>query len=149
ADRDRVYTVGHGSAASLALRAGAELEQVKAIVAFNPITDIDGRISAFRRELRQIDRRAIVILRESSPLEHLLMLRTKPVFLFHSVADEAVPVAESARLALALKPGVDTSRVMIVPTGGHRPAMLEQGIPAALSWLDDLADPQPASHAAR
>lgn len=139
ADPERVYAVGHSSAATLALRVGIELPEIKAIVAFNPITDVEARVDGFRRELRDIDRAAMAILRDSSPMAHAAELRAKPVFLFHSVTDEAVPVAESARLAEAMQPLAEPSRVVIVPTGDHYHSMLEQGLPAAIAWLDARA----------
>jgi dipeptidyl aminopeptidase/acylaminoacyl peptidase len=149
ADPTRVYAVGHSSAATLALRAGTELPQIKAIIAFNPITDVEARVAAFRQELRQIDRGAMTILRDSSPMEHVAALRAKPVFLFHSITDEAVPVAESARLALAMKPHADATRVVLVPAGDHYHSMLEQGIPAAMAWLDAHSERPTTSHAAK
>ncbi len=142
ADPERIYAVGHGSAATLALRVGIELPEVKAIVAFNPITDVESRVAGFRQELRAIDRTAMAILRDSSPMVHVAELRTKPVFLFHSTTDETVPVAESTRLAEAMKPLADGTRVVIVPTGDHYHSMLEQGIPAAMDWLDAAAGPR-------
>jgi dipeptidyl aminopeptidase/acylaminoacyl peptidase len=139
ADPARVYAVGHSSAATLALRVGIELPEIKAIVAFNPITDVEARVAEFRHELRAIDRAAMAILRNSSPMVHVAELRTKPVFLFHSTTDEVVPVAESTRLAEAMKPLAEGSRVVIVPTGDHYRSMLQQGIPAAIDWLDAAA----------
>jgi len=139
ADPERVYAVGHSSAATLALRVGVELPEIKAIVAFNPITDVEARIARFRQELRAIDRAAMAILQASSPMAHVVALRTKPVFLFHAMTDETVPVAETARLAQAMKPLAEGSRVMIVATGDHDRSMLEQGLPAAIAWLDARA----------
>jgi dipeptidyl aminopeptidase/acylaminoacyl peptidase len=139
ADPARVYAVGHSSAATLALCVGVELPEIKAIVAFSPITDVEARVAGFRQELRAIDRTAMAILRNSSPMVHVAELRTKPVFLFHSTTDESVPVAESTRLAEAMKPLAEGSRVVIVPTGDHYRSMLEQGIPAAMEWLDAAA----------
>jgi len=144
ADPARVYAVGHSSAATLALRVGVELPEVKAIVAFSPITDVEARVVSFRQELRAIDRTAMAILRNSSPMAHVAELRTKPVFLFHSTTDETVPVAESTRLAEAMQPLAEGSRVVIVPTGDHYRSMLEQGIPAAMAWLDAAAGLTPA-----
>ncbi|HZJ64392.1 MAG TPA: prolyl oligopeptidase family serine peptidase [Kofleriaceae bacterium] len=136
ADPDRVYAVGHGSAATLALRVGAELPRVKAIVAFNPVTDVDAYLMPFLDPIRRMDPLAQARLHESSPLTHVAALRTKPVFLFHTTEDAVVPVAESERLAEQLKPAARATQVLIVPTGDHYHSMIEQGVPAAMTWLD-------------
>jgi dipeptidyl aminopeptidase/acylaminoacyl peptidase len=149
ADPDRVYTVGHSSAATLALRAGAELPRVRAIVAFNGVADVDAHVTPFLDPIRQMEPLAPARLHASSPIAHLDALRTKPVFLFHSTEDVVVPVAESEKLAEAMKPLPDQSRVLIVPTGDHYRSMLEQGLPAAMTWLDaqasgaELSPPRP------
>lgn len=139
ADPERVYTVGHSSAATLALRAGAELPVVKAIVAFNAVADVDLHIMPFIDPIKQMDPLAPARLHASSPIAHLAALRGKPVFLFHSTEDAVVPVAESERLAEALEPFTSPSRLLIVPTGDHYHSMIEQGLPAAMPWLDARA----------
>jgi dienelactone hydrolase len=136
ADPERVYTVGHSSAATLALRAGSQLPQVKAIVAFNAVTDVDAHIMPFIEPIKQMDPLAPGRLHASSPIAHLSELRFKPVFLFHSTEDAVVPVGESEKLAEALEPFQSPSRLLIVPTGDHYHSMIEQGLPAAMPWLD-------------
>jgi dipeptidyl aminopeptidase/acylaminoacyl peptidase len=139
ADPERVYAVGHSSAATLALRVGAELPRVKAIVAFNPVADVDAHVMPFLDPIRQMEPLAPARLHASSPIAHVAALRQKPVFLFHSTDDAVVPVAESEKLAEALKPLASTTRVVIVPTGDHYHSMLERGLPAAIAWLDARA----------
>lgn len=139
ADPDRIYAVGHSSAATLALRVGAELEEVKAIVAFNPVVDVEARTEDAQGWLRQLDSKLLPLLHSSFPLAHLAALRAKPLLLFHAENDSNVPVAESRRLAEALAPMAATSKLLIVPTGDHYDSMIQQGIPAALSWVDERA----------
>jgi dipeptidyl aminopeptidase/acylaminoacyl peptidase len=139
ADPERVYTVGHSSAATLALRAGGQLPQVKAIVAFNAVTDVDAHIMPFINPIKQMDPLAPARLHASSPIAHLSELRFKPVFLFHSTEDAVVPVGESEKLAEALEPFQSPSRLLIVPTGDHYHSMIDQGLPAAMPWLDARA----------
>jgi dienelactone hydrolase len=139
ADPERVYAVGHSSAATLALRVGAELSRVKAIVAFSAVADIDAYIAPFLDPIRHMEPQAPACLHASSPMTHVAELRQKPVFLFHSTDDAVVPVAESEKLAEAMKPLQPTTRVLIVPTGDHHRSMLEQGLPAAMVWLDARA----------
>jgi dipeptidyl aminopeptidase/acylaminoacyl peptidase len=132
ADRERIYAVGHSSAATLALRVGAELPEVKAIVAFNGVADVEARVRARLPAYRADDPEAPATLAASSPMNHVAALRQKPVFLFHSRDDGVVPLAESEGLKAALG---DRAELLIVPTGGHYDAMIAQGIPAAITWL--------------
>lgn len=130
ADPQRVYAVGHSSAGTLALRVGAELAEVKAIVAMNAVADVERRFrSGF---LEQLDARAAAALRDLSPMAHVAALRSKPVYLFHTVDDSAVPVGESRRLRDALG---DTATLHVVPSGDHYDGMIAEGIPAAIAWL--------------
>lgn len=65
--------------------------------------------------------------------------RAKPVFIFHAADDSTVPLADSERLADALKPAGAATKLVVVPTGGHYDSMITQGLPAAMAWLDELA----------
>lgn len=141
ADAARVFAVGHSSAATLALRVGAELPEVKGIVAFSGVSDVEARVAELRQLIEAVAPHAMPRLRQSSPLQHLPQLRRKPLFLFHAEDDRVVPVAETRRLAELLAPLAPPSEVMIVPTGDHYDSMLRQGVPAATLWLDELAQP--------
>lgn len=143
ADAARVFAVGHSSAATVALRVGAELPEVKGIVAFNGVSDVETRTAELSELVQLSSPQGMPQLRGSSPLRHLAQLRSKPVFLFHSEDDSVVPVAETRLLAARLAPLAPPSEVVIVPTGDHYDAMLTQGIPAAMLWLDELASPEP------
>jgi dipeptidyl aminopeptidase/acylaminoacyl peptidase len=144
ADPERVYAVGHSSAGTLALRIGAELPQIKGIIAFNAVTDVEGSIAQLLPVLRAVDPNAQACLQASSPMSHVAALRRKPLFLFHSSEDDGVPAEETARLAEALKPIAAPSQVMITPTGDHYDSMLKHGIPAAITWLDAMSSALPA-----
>lgn len=143
ADASRVFAVGHSSAATVALRVGAELPEVKGIVAFNGVIDVETRTAELGELVQLSSPQGMPQLRLSSPLRHLTELRRKPIFLFHTEDDSAVPVAETRLLAAQLAPLAPPSEVVIVPSGDHYDAMLAQGIPAAMLWLDELARPEP------
>ncbi len=138
-DRGRVLAVGHSSAATLALRVGADDPRVTAVVAFNPVTDVEARLGReLWDELTALDWTAPQALRASAPRRHLAGLRTKPVFLFHSAEDANVDVGESDRFAAALAPAHPATRYLRVDHGDHYASMIEQGVPAALAWADAL-----------
>ncbi|MBI1310156.1 prolyl oligopeptidase family serine peptidase [bacterium] len=73
-------------------------------------------------------------VRFESPLRRVDRLHC-PVFLFHAEDDATVPVAASRAFAEKLSVTGTTPYLQTVASGGHRDAMLSEGIPAAIAWL--------------
>jgi len=131
-DPARVIAVGHSSAATLALRAGADDVRIKAIVAMAPVADVDAWIPQEAvRAIENIDPAGPAILRDSSPFAHTSALRAKPVFLFRADDDAGIPDLHA--FATAIGATVET-----VPTGGHYDSMIHDGIPRAAAWVAAL-----------
>ena len=142
ADATRVYAVGHSSAATLALRFGAEDTRVKGVVAFAPVPKVEERLGAdVMAEIARVTPNTRTEIIASSPMSHLDALRTKPVYLFHASDDSNVPVADSQQFMAALQPAFAGSHHEIVESGGHYNAMMSEGIPRAMKWLDALSPP--------
>ena len=131
-DPARVIAVGHSSAATLALRAGADDVRIKAVVAMAPITDVDAFLPATTmRAIEKVDPDGPAILHDSSPLVHVAALRAKPVFLFRADDDAGIPDLHA--FATAVGATLET-----VPTGGHYNSMIHDGIPRAAAWVAAL-----------
>lgn len=131
-DPARVIAVGHSSAATLALRAGADDVRIKAVVAMAPVTDVDAYIpQEALRAIENLDAGGPAILHDSSPLAHASALRAKPVFLFRADDDAGIPDPRS--FATAVGATLET-----VATGGHYDAMIHDGIPRAAAWVAAL-----------
>jgi len=73
ADPERVYAVWPQLGATWRSR-GIEYRRSRRS-SLHPITDVEARVDGFRRELRDIDRAAMAILRDSSPMAHVADLR--------------------------------------------------------------------------
>jgi dienelactone hydrolase len=138
-DPERVYAAGHSSAATVALLVAEHDPRVKACVAYAPVTDVPARLGpqTINMVSRQIGGFREFVER-ISPRTHLEKLQC-PVFLFHARNDKNVPVAQSVTFANDLKKTNPKVKLVQVPTGGHHPAMIQQGIPQAIAWLKGLA----------
>lgn len=75
---------------------------------------------------------------DSSPLTHADQLRC-PLFLFHAQDDANVPIAQSVRFAQEVQKVNPRVTFVRVPSGGHYSSMIQQGIPQAIRWLQDLS----------
>jgi dipeptidyl aminopeptidase/acylaminoacyl peptidase len=138
-DATRVLAVGHSSAATLALRFGAEDARVRGVVAFNAVTDVPAYIGPrMMNGIAEALPAAAVAIQDSSPSKHAAALRAKPVLVFHAEDDTSVPIAESERLFAQLSGGHPGTRFERVASGGHYDSMLEQGIPIAVAWANRL-----------
>ena len=133
-DKTRVFAVGHSSAATLALRVGAQDPRIKATVAFAPVTDVEHHIGELFSRFNEEGR---TILRDSSPMTFADKLRLKPVFLLNADDDSKIPTAEIERLVDAMKPPHPKSRYVSVPTGDHYDSMIAT-IPGAADWASHL-----------
>jgi dienelactone hydrolase len=137
-DPKRVAVVGHSSAAGLALLVAANESRVAACVAFAPATDaseaLDAQaMSSFSQAIPGFD----AIMRDGSARNAVGKV-TCPVFLFHANDDETVPKKSFDAFAQVLESTNKRVSVDTVGTGGHYDSMLDQGIPAAINWTDEL-----------
>ena len=136
-DPDRLYAVGHSSAATLALLVASQEPRIDACVAFAPVTNVYGRLQKAIPELDKAMPGFEKFIRWSSPNTHVKEL-TCPLLLFHAKDDNAVKIDESTTLAEQLKATNPNVKLITVPTGGHYESMLNLGIPQAIDWLKNL-----------
>ncbi len=143
-DPERIYVAGHSSAGTLSLLFAAHEPRLRGCVAFAPVTDLE---KSFGREAEMFARvlpggeRFLV---KASPITHASSLKC-PVFLFHADDDTVVMPSQTYALSNKLQgigADVDVSRV---PYGDHYDAMIDEGIPRAIEWLQGL---QPAREVA-
>lgn len=137
-DPYRIYAAGHSSAATAALHLAQHEPRIKAVAAYAPCTDVEGRLGG--EVIGPLDRRIKgfrKFIHASSPLRNAALLRC-PVFLFHAEDDNNVPIRETEAFAAEVRktnPNVTFHRV---PRGGHYDSMLEQGVPQAIGWMRQL-----------
>jgi dienelactone hydrolase len=133
-DANRLYTAGHSSAGTLALLLEAVEPRIKGCCAYAPVTNVEDRIATMFNH----DAKMMTPLRGfaqlTSPSTHTAEIN-RPTFLFCADDDSNVSCAEVTAFANSLKQG----KFKHVPTGEHYQAMIDQGLPAGVSFLCGLA----------
>jgi dipeptidyl aminopeptidase/acylaminoacyl peptidase len=137
-DPNRIYMVGHSSAGAHALLMASQDPRIKACVAYAPVSEVVDRFNpkAMATLSKRIDGFADFIA-WSSPDRHLDTLKC-PVFIFQAKDDDVVPVAMNIDFQMKLAQTNKKVTLKLVDKGGHFQAMLDQGIPAAIQWLNHL-----------
>lgn len=134
-DPERVAIVGKGSAGTLALLAAESNPAIKACVAFAPCVDV----ALLRKDdIPRIEPKlpgVAKFCRDSSPINHVDRVQC-PLFVFQADDDTVMPLAETVRFVDAAKDKQKVVEFVRVPTGGHDQAVVDEGIPRAMRWLD-------------
>jgi predicted Zn finger-like uncharacterized protein len=137
-DPERIYAVGHSSAATLALLVAENEPRIKGCVAFAPVVDTAQRTPRLAQQrLARFVPGAGDFFTRYNPRQHEDAIHC-PVFLFHAEDDSNVPVGESLGCQARLEALGKAVTLETVPTGDHYQGMLAQGIPRAIAWLKRL-----------
>ena len=134
-DPARLTAAGHSSAGTLALLFAEHEPRLRSCVAFAPVDDIAAQLRRFGRAALM---QALIaegfgdLFTRYAPRTHEARLE-RPLFLFHALDDLSAPdiTAFGNRLKSAGRPVT----VSTVPSGGHYDAMINEGVPQAISWL--------------
>ena len=134
-NQGRLYTAGHSSAGSAALCA-AELPDIRGAVAYCPVPDLSAWFD--RGMLDELDRALPgerEFIKTISPVVRVDSLKGKDVMLFTAADDEVVGANTVRTLADALQRSGVRVEFIEAKKGGHYKAMLAEGVPAGVSWL--------------
>ena len=142
-DPSRIFSAGHSSAGTLSLLMGVREPRLRGCIAYAPCGDV----KAFHKDLTSDPGIGLFLpgisrfLRQSSPASHLDKLDL-PVFLFQAKDDGIVSYADGKTfyekaVGDAAEAGLLKSKIVFkeVPDGGHYDSMIEEGIPAGISWI--------------
>jgi dipeptidyl aminopeptidase/acylaminoacyl peptidase len=131
----QIYAAGHSSAGALALLFATHEPRLDACVAFAPVSDLPAHFEPLgMRAMGMIYPGAADFLVRSSPNTHADRINC-PVLLFHADDDETVEPAQSRDFAEQLKQAGKNVELVTVESGDHYGAMIEEGIPRAIEWL--------------
>jgi dipeptidyl aminopeptidase/acylaminoacyl peptidase len=136
-DPDRVYVAGHSSAGTLALQCAWSIPSVKACVAYCPGSDIE---AYWRDDLVWLEDNSTgtkAFIRDINPMSKAETIPC-PVFLFASEEDGVASIQDIDRLAGRMEKNNCKLERLTVPTGDHYNAMISQGLPAGIEWLNKL-----------
>jgi dipeptidyl aminopeptidase/acylaminoacyl peptidase len=139
-DSERVYAVGHSSAATIALLVASQDHRVRRVVAFAPAPYPLRWISLPRRK-ELLDRLAAHVagfdsfLAWTAPGAHIEELGI-PALIFHSEEDTNIAIGDTAEYVTALKKINPSVTFVRAAHGGHYDSMIREGIPRAIEWLE-------------
>ncbi|MFK7768239.1 MAG: prolyl oligopeptidase family serine peptidase [Mariniblastus sp.] len=137
-DASRIYSAGHSSAGTLSLLLASQDSRIKGCIAYAPAYDLEERMAEFLA-----DPNASMLLpglkdfvRDISPKNFVANLKCR-TFIFHAKDDDNVPYSDAEAFTSQLKgQGTPLSFVM-TQSGGHYFSMVEEGIPAAIGWINN------------
>ena len=136
-DRDRLISVGHSSAGTIALQLAQHDRRIDYCVAFMPVTETRGfQDDDFAERLEEGAPGFEEFNEKWSPMENTKKLRCR-TFLFSSRDDDYYD--DFKDFVEKLEESSNKVTVQTVRRGGHYEPMLEKGIPAALAWLKKYA----------
>jgi dienelactone hydrolase len=132
---DQIYVAGHSSAATHALLFAEHEPRLAGVIAYAPAVNVPERFGLLLRLLSLQMPGVVDFATQSSPHTHIGRLKCA-TFLFHAEDDSNCPIAETRKFADALKQqGTDVTFVT-ASRGDHYDSMIEEGLPAAVKWLN-------------
>ena len=141
-DPKRIYSAGHSSAGNVSLLLAAHEPRLAGSIGFAACSDVEKRLAdANNAATRLLLPDLTNFLKQSSPKTHAAKINC-PVFLFHAQDDSNVPVGDSQAFSQQLQAAGKKVELKLVPTGDHYNSMVDEGVPAAVTWLKGLNGPQ-------
>jgi dipeptidyl aminopeptidase/acylaminoacyl peptidase len=131
---DCIFTAGHSSAATIALRVAQVDPHVKACVAYAPPTDIVSHLEGAMRLLDAAIPNYSAFAESRSPITFAPGLRT-PTLVFQADDDDRVPKAETEAFVKAAQAAKKNLTYKTTATGGHYDSMINEGIPQGIAFL--------------
>lgn len=133
-DANNVFVAGHSSAATLALTLCARIENLRGCVAYAPDVDLVASVGEFGDIVEPFIPGERAFIASISPIEQVDRIRS-PMMIFNARDDDVVPVAAIENyVRRAEQAGVTVNRV-VVARGGHYESMINEGIPAGITWM--------------
>lgn len=138
-DREQLFVAGHSSAATHALLASWEVDQIKGCLAYAPAVDVAGfvgkdLIDAFNSIGGRYFSGYRNFIKDISPSKNASKIKC-PLFVFHSEEDGVVAIEETLRFVKSVQRGNDSVTLLIAEKGDHYNSMMDEGIPAGIEWL--------------
>ncbi len=133
-DRERVFVAGHSSAGTVALLCAEHVDQLAGCVAFAPCSDLEGYLSDFVDKIDGVLPDVRRYMKDGSPRTYAAQLGC-PVMIFHAIDDDVVKLSESASFAAIAAGSGHVVALQTAPRGGHFDAMIDTGIPEAITWM--------------
>jgi len=141
-DPQRLYSAGHSSAGRISLLLAETDPRIAACIAYAPVTDSERRAEIIAPDAVQFLEQNLTgfrtFLKETSPLQQAARLRV-PAFVFHSVEDERIPIADTEKFVDELKKTNANVTFVRAQKGGHYDSMIDEGVPQGIEWLQKMS----------
>lgn len=134
----RIYSAGHSSAGTLAMFLAANDPRISGCIAYAPAYDLEKRMGALISDpaANSILTGLSEFISASSPKNFSNKLRC-PTFIFHSKEDGNVPFSDAEAFVAQLKAQNTPVTFKVAQHGDHYTPMINQGIPAAIEWINN------------
>ena len=134
----KIFSAGHSSAGTLSLLLASHLPGLAGAVAYAPVSDLGAHFETLIANPFSVVRYPgiEVFVQRASPLTHAARVQV-PVFLFGARDDDKVGTQDWRDFARAVEEAGAIAQVKTVPSGGHYLPMIEEGIPAAITWIQE------------
>jgi dienelactone hydrolase len=139
-DPKRLYTVGHSSAATVALLVAENEPRIAGCVAFAPAVDVKKNFPPEAQQaIAQLVPGADQFFTRFNPSVNESKIGC-PLFLFYA-DDDARFASQVRELGARLQAAGKQVTVSSVASGGHYDSMINEGVPRAIEWLKALPEP--------
>lgn len=135
-DQTRIYSAGHSSAGTLSLLNAAHFPELAGAISYAPAIDLEVHFS----ELLDTPFIGMTFssirgfVKKYSPITHASKVKI-PVFLFYARDDSMVSFEEGRNYRFAVEDSGGEVTLQTVSSGGHYRSMINEGIPAAIEWI--------------
>jgi acetyl esterase/lipase len=139
-DPKRLYTVGHSSAATVALLVAENEPRIAGCVGFAPAVDVKKNFPPQAQQaVLQLVPGADQFFTRFNPIANESKIAC-PLFLFYA-EDDARFASQVRELGARLQAAGKQVTVSSVASGGHYDSMIQEGVPRAIEWLKSLPRP--------
>jgi len=136
-DKSRIFVAGHSSAGTLALLCAAHLEGLAGCAAYAPCSDLEKFLVPMINQAGDLLPGLRQYAVEGSPVSHVEQIDC-PVMLFQAIDDRVVPYGDTMSFQNRLRRAGVNVKMETTSRGGHYDAMIEEGIPRAIAWMNRL-----------
>jgi len=140
-DSHKIYCAGHSSAATLALQLASTDSRISKCVAFAPAPSLKKRFGEFLNQ-PGLDKELPMLkpyIRSWSPDNRIEKFHC-PIFIFHARDDSNTPYRDTKTFCDQLTAAGKKIELVSANRGGHYQSMIDEGIPAAVRWLNSKTD---------
>lgn len=135
-DRERIYCAGHSSAGTISLQLASTDSRISRCIAYAPAPSLTKRFAEILDDpsIHQLLPGLRTYIDTWSPDQRISRFHC-PIFIFQARDDSNTPYRDTKQFCDAMKAAEQDVELFTTPRGGHYQSMIDEGIPAAIQWL--------------